>query len=194
MSTTWYPGMTWKDGYADDTPWEIAVDNPGYGQVYVANRPRQWETDLAGDQVGTWLRQLTTRALAQDTAAGLATYVDVARATLDLPAFIGPPEARLLLPSFQLATVLAAAGSDRFDRIFVDAEDGPHRPLCARCDEGTFFTPGALPSEWCDRHGHHPFGMHDGARWEGANADYERRYAAWQRQRGHDSGGAGDRS
>lgn len=182
MSTIWYPGMTWKDGHADDTPWEIAVDNPGYGQVYVANRPREWETDLAGEHVGTWLRQLTKRALSQ--ATDLGGFTDLARETEALPAFIGPDEARLLLPAFQLATVLAAAGSDRFDRLLSDPDDGPHRPLCARCDEGTFYTPGALPSSWCDQHGHVPFGMHDGARWEGANAAYERRYAAWNDSRG----------
>jgi len=33
------------------------------------------------------------------------------------------------------------------------------RPYCAICGEGTGYSPGALPSQWCDQHGHQSFGM-----------------------------------
>lgn len=48
MGMLWYP-----EGF------EIIVDNPGYGQVFIRGDHGEWERDLAGGDVGAFLTQLT---------------------------------------------------------------------------------------------------------------------------------------
>lgn len=174
MSMSWSP-----DG------WAIDVDNPGYGEMIVA-APRHpfsgtpivvedWEKELKGPEIGSFLCQITSRAFDDQAPAPAAGEA--------LPAFISPRAARTLLPALQQAVILATAGTDRYDRTFPDEDEAPAEPLCVRCQLGTFYTPGALPSEWCEQHGHTPFGMGSDTRWSTAQELYQIRRERWDRQR-----------
>lgn len=159
--------------------WELDVPNPGYGELFV-RAPRHpfrgeplvadedWEAELYGPKVGEFLTQVTTHALTVESVAAPAGAM--------LPGFMSVQVARGLLPSLQEAVLLAVAGTDRHERTFRDADEGPARPLCVHCNEGTHFSPGALPCPWCEQHGHRAFGMNM-RRWENAQEVY--RLARW---------------
>lgn len=171
MSTTWYPpGL------------EVHVDNPGYGEIVVIaptfifdGRPlvtTEWRRDLYGPKIGEFLTRVTHRAL--DT--------DVVAPDPNLPKFVTTTVARTLLPVLQQAAVLAAAGTDRYERTFPDPDVQPPAPLCLRCSLGTYFTPGAMQSDWCDEHGHSPFGMATRS-WDRAQEMHGWAVGAWERAR-----------
>lgn len=85
-------------------------------------------------------------------------------------------EARELLPAFQSATLFAAAGSDRSERILGEPDPGtPVNPICVRCDVGNYYA-GAYkePSPWCQEYGHDVFGQapSDRGAWDRAEQRY----------------------
>lgn len=164
MSTLWY-----TEGF------EIAVDNPGYGQLSIRGDHGEWTLELAGGDVGAFLAQLTARAL--------NTPSDESGSSPLLPAFITAAAARELLPAVQRAVILAGSGTDKYERLFPDDEDGPAAPLCATCWEGSYFSGYPLGSDWCQQHGHRPFGMHEDLSWQAAQESYNWHRARWERRR-----------
>ncbi len=167
---------------------EIDVRNPGYGEIYIA-APRnpyrgerllpesEWSTVLLGPAIGTFLQEVTTRALASPEGRA-----DDDPGDETLPSFITTPVARQLLPHLQQAVVLATAGSDRFDRIFPE-DDRPQRPLCAYCHEGSMSTSAKTISPWCTEHGHQAFGIDTDTTWGLAQVNYKHEREQWDRRK-----------
>lgn len=112
-------------------------------------------------------------------AAGCTT--DVARhavgeaATTPLPPFLTVRHARQLLPPLTRATLLAAAATERFDRLYPDPGDPPAEPLCAGCGLGSPYEGAVALNMWCEQHGHRPFGEPSGTTWAVATARYAER-------------------
>ena len=160
---------------------ELYVDNPGYGELIVVapahpydGRPlvdQDWTLSLYGPEIGEFLSEVTGRALGADPQDS---------GGMRLPAFVTAAVARTLLPALQEAVLLAVAGTDRYDRTFPDQDEPPSRPLCVRCNLGTAFSPGALPSTWCDRYGHRPYGVVT-ERWDTAQEIHQLHVERWQR-------------
>lgn len=157
MSMLWYP-----DGF------EIAVDNPGHGQVWIsADRDHgDWDVHLAGAHLGTLLDAVTYLALAQGPEGGRSEWSLVPVA--GLPGPISRSTALRLLRPIQSAILLAIGGTDRFERTYPDVEDSPPVPLCVRCDEGSFYSDAVSISAWCAQYGHSPYGEADRTTWEAA--------------------------
>jgi hypothetical protein len=162
---------------------DLYVDNPGYGEVIVLavadpdeSTPlvdQDWTLSLYGPEIGEFLTQVTGRALGTNpTPSG----------GIRLPEFLTAAVARTLLPALQEAVVLAVAGTDRYERTFPDPGEHPPAPLCVHCNLGTYFTPGALRSAWCDEYGHRAYGVST-ERWETAQEIHQIRAEAWQRDR-----------
>lgn len=150
---------------------ELYVNNPGYGEIIVtaptapfeggkALVDEEWRRELYGPKIGQFLTWVTGRALGVEPDRS------------DLPTFITDQVARTLLPDLQKAALLALGGTDRYDRTFPD-DDDQHPPLCAVCNLGTYFTPGAMPSPWCEQYGHRPFGTPT-RRWDDAQRSHAR--------------------
>lgn len=99
-------------------------------------------------------------------------------ATTPLPPFLSVRDARLLLPVLTRATLAAAAGTDRYERLYPDPEDAPAAPLCLRCGLGSIFTGEVSLNMWCEEHGHRPFGEPSGTTWEAATKRYAERTGA----------------
>lgn len=144
MSSCFYP-----------TPeFEIAVDDPGYGYVYVCGYGWDWRR-LGGADLGRFLAAVTALALG------------AAPAGRGVPPEMTRDDAVEVLPSLQSSVLLAASGTDRFD-IITGVEDAPEQ-LCVHCDEGTCYTKGR-DSGGCQ--GHAPFGARwDGQRWKSAELE-----------------------
>jgi hypothetical protein len=161
--------------------WELAVDNPGYGALNIRAltdpydaKPlvkEEWSRDFYGPKLGQFLNAVT--AIALGGTPGKVGFED-------LPAFITATVARDLLPALQHATLLALAGTDRFERTFPDTEERPAKPLCVRCNLGSDYTATPTTSEWCEQHGHRAFGT-AGERWEHAQELHELAVQSWQR-------------
>lgn len=157
MSSTWY-----RAGF------EIDVADPGYGYLTIATTSEdgmaysgEWDATLTGAKLGELLAAVTARALGAELPEGA-----------DLPAVLTEERARGLLPALQSAVVLAAAGSDRADRLFPDQDAPPEPPLCVRCNAGTPFTGVQTDSAWCREYGHRPFGTTN-SNWEATRTKYE---------------------
>lgn len=165
MGTTWYPN--------DDV--EIDVADPGSGRIGVHRvedrdpQAKLTERILAGHEIGQTLRALTAAATADASSAG--------RHDVDGLWPMTSGQARDLLPSFQMAVLVAAAGSDRAERIYDPPDpDEPRRPICDNCDEGRRDSAASPhPNPWCERYGHSPFG--EPASNKGAWERAQRRYA-----------------
>ncbi|MEV6928432.1 hypothetical protein AB0M46_28645 [Dactylosporangium sp. NPDC051485] len=161
---------------------ELYVDNPGHGELFVvaATEPwngdplvhQEWRLDLYGSELGEFLARVTDRALDTDQAWP---------GRVRLPAFITSAVAATLLPALQRATMLAIGGSDRYERTFPETDEAPAGPLCVRCNLGTPYPPGALPSTWCEQHGHRAYGVRPG-RWDLAQELHGHDLAMWQRE------------
>lgn len=167
MSMLWYP-----EGF------EIVVDNPGFGQVFIRGDHGEWSHELAGGDVGTFLTQLTVRALGTESGGEGSSL---------LPAFISAATARVLLPAVQQAVILAGSGTDKYERLFPDEDDGPANPLCATCWEGSYFSGYPLGSTSCREYGHHPFGVREGLSWQAAQESHDWWRARWERRRRTDA-------
>src|SRR5438045_568686 len=110
MGMSWYP-----------TNWEIDVENPGYGELFLraAHEDQDaWEATFLGPQIGALLDAVTELALGLEPAPG---RIDA----LALPPMLTAAAARTILPALQHAAVLAAAGGDVFERTFPDPEEPP---------------------------------------------------------------------
>jgi hypothetical protein len=160
------------------TGWELAVDNPGYGELIVIasqsvfGLDEDWECALYGAAIGEFLDRVTSRALSLDQ--------DGPRRTL-LPPFVTVDVARALLPALQRAVVLATAGTDRYERVFPDSQEPPAEPLCARCHLGTPYASTPTTSDWCAQYGHRPFGSLTD-QWDFAQERYRLDKSRWARQ------------
>jgi hypothetical protein len=159
MSMSWYPNG-----------WEIYVDNPGYGEMTVRHDETDWHYNLVGEDVASFLTELTSLALGLPNASRRL-----------LPPRMTEGMARELLPSLQRAVVLAAAATDRFERLFRDDDEPPQEPLCVRCNEGTGYSDVALPSKRCAEWGHVPFGMGAETKWDRAQSRYATQREMWDR-------------
>ncbi len=167
MSMIFYP-----DG------WELAVENPGYGELLVRALTNceplvkdEWSREFRGPKVGEFLAAVTAQALGG--TPGKVGYED-------LPRFLTAEVARNLLPALQSATLLALAGTDRYERIFPeDREHYPAAPLCVRCNLGSDYTSVPSTSEWCEQYGHTAFGSYP--RWETAQEAYQLELNRWKR-------------
>ena len=170
MSMVFYP-----DG------WELAVENPGYGELFVRalTKPydceplvtEEWSREFRGPKVGEFLAAVT--ALALGGTPGKVGYEE-------LPRFVTAEVARKLLPALQSATLLALAGTDRYERIFPGERDHyPVAPLCVRCNLGSDYTSVPTTSQWCEQHGHRAFGSYP--KWESAQEAYQFDLDRWKR-------------
>jgi hypothetical protein len=171
MSMIFYP-----DG------WEIAVDNPGHGELHVRalSNPydceplvdQEWRRELHGPKVGQFLAAVTAKALGG--TPGKVGYEE-------LPRFLTAQVARDLLPALQSATLLALAGTDRYERTFPGERDHyPAEPLCVRCNLGSDYSSVPTTSEWCEQYGHQAFGT-SAPRWEHAQEMYQLDLDRWKR-------------
>jgi hypothetical protein len=159
--------------------WELAVDNPGFGElIVIADQelsPRlingQWRQELYGAAIGAFLDQVTNRALGLDDGEHSGT---------PLPRFLSPELARAVLPALQKAVLLATAGTDRFEKTFPDPDEAPQKPICVRCNIGSPYTSEVATSEWCEQYGHRPFGA-SASRWEHAQEMYQLALDRWKR-------------
>lgn len=169
MSMIFYP-----DG------WELAVDNPGVGElIVIADEElnprlinREWRAELYGADIGAFLTQVTNRALELDDSEHSGT---------PLPRFLSAEVARAVLPALQRAVLLATAGTDRFEKVFPDADEAPQKPICVRCNIGSPYTSEVATSEWCEQYGHRAFGA-SASRWEHAQEMYQLNRDRWERE------------
>lgn len=141
----------------------IYVADPGYGKILVCGFHRvgtehhchSHDKRLHGTDLGRVLEQLTDVAL---TPAGQAPPAPVHRL-----GWLTVTEAKQLLPSFQRAVVLAAAGSNRYEALLEQPGDAPE--FCTTCGEGEIYTPSecrtpqhpdasCARTAWCDQYGH----------------------------------------
>lgn len=179
MGSKWFP-----------PGWELDVPNPGYGEIsiYAYRHPfrgdppvvEDWLTTLTGPQIGAFLAATTERAFQPDDAPAPDDGV--------LPSFVTPAVARGLLPHLQQAIIYAVAGVERHVRTYRDDSEPPPAPYCVNCGQGTGYTPGALPSTWCERHGHTPFGHGAGTRWQTAQYLHRRQAERWEAKQAREGG------
>lgn len=167
MRMLWYP-----EGF------EIMVDNPGFGQVFIRGDHGEWSHELAGGDVGAFLSQLTARVLGTAPDKGVSL----------VPALISAATARVLLPAVQQAVILAGSGTDKYERLFPDEDESPANPLCGTCWEGSYFSGYPLGSTSCQEYGHHPFGVREGLSWQAAQESHDWHRARWERRRRVEAG------
>jgi hypothetical protein len=162
--------------------WELAVDNPGFGELHVRalTSPydaeplvdEEWRREFHGPKLGQFLTAVTAKALG-DTP-GKVGYEE-------LPRFLTAEVARRMLPDLQSAVLLALAGTDRFERTFPDNDEHrPAEPLCVRCNLGSDYTSVPTSSDWCEQYGHRAFGIASD-RWEFAQEMYQLDLQRWER-------------
>lgn len=156
-----------------DSGWELDVPNPGYGEVLIYTPyemlDRERHRVLVGPEIGDFLAEVTVRALGGEPTS--------------VAPFLTEASARAILPSLQRAAILAAAGTDRYERTFSDETESPQGPLCTHCNEGTYFTPGAMPNKHCEEYGHTPYGYGAEVRWAAAQTLHTSRRERWERRR-----------
>ncbi len=192
MSSIWYPTV---DGV--ESAFEVSVDDPGHGVVHVRAIGDQlglagWETTLSGGQLGGWLTELTTRALCVSGEYESRFRIEERPVRRD-----GPPSwattavARDLLPAFQSAVLLAAAGTEKHERVMVDDEFEPPEVMCARCDVASPYANADATSAYCAEHGHRPFG-YLWRSWDDAVEARGREVATWEFRRRMAGIGLGD--
>lgn len=169
---SWYP-----EGF------ELYVDNPRYGELVVRATADQerWEATFDGAELGTFLHRVTERALGLDPAPPLP-------GDRPLPAALTAEAARTILPALQRAVVLAAAGTDAFERTFPDPDAGPCEPYCVDCGEGSGFSGATTISARCLEYGHHAYGMGTTTTWESAQQRYQLARQRWDEHRGRRTG------
>lgn len=157
--TTYVPDI---DAYVDVDFAVLHVDDPGHGTVLVCGFHRDGDREhrcdyddkrLRGSDLGKVLEQLTD--LATSDARDISRVHRLGAMTVG--------EARLLLPSFQRAVVLAASGSNRYEAVL--EEPGAAPEFCTTCGQGEIYmtsecrTPqrpqaSCARTDWCDTHGH----------------------------------------
>lgn len=155
----------------------IHVDNPGYGEIVLQWRDSdQHPVTVTGPRITMLLEQLTFLALGTAGAPRTLLPPELDRAT-----------AESLLPVFQRAVILAVAGTDRYESLYPEPEDGPRHPICVRCGVNGGSTPDDTRiSGWCMEHGHAPFGAGTSTTWDQAVARYETQRTLWEARRQQD--------
>ncbi|GAA3513975.1 hypothetical protein [Georgenia daeguensis] len=98
----------------------ISLDDPGYGVLEVSHDGTGWYVRLTGKRLGRFPAALTFRALGAE---------DNEMEQRLLPQRLSVAEARELLPALQLGIIAAASGSEKFERLFPDAEGPPQGPI-----------------------------------------------------------------
>jgi hypothetical protein len=153
VSATFYAG---PDGHGQV---ELAVDDPGHGYLHVRVLYSGHEgATVAGARMAEMLSDITAAVLGNETSAWVRGL-----------GLLSGAQCRALLPQAQKAVTLAAAGTDRYDRIFVDDDSSaPTLQLCVDCNEGSGFSDQVTISSRCIEFGHHPFGAGPSAQWTGA--------------------------
>lgn len=161
--------------YPDEV--HIHVDNPGYGEIVLQWRDGdQHPVTVTGPRITTLLEQLT--ALALGTPAGSRSMI---------PRELDQATAAKLLPTFQRAVILAVAGTDRYEALHPEPEDGPRPPICVRCGiNGSATIDDARLSGYCLEHGHTPFGAGSSTSWDHAVTRYETQKMLWEARRRQD--------
>lgn len=132
-------------------------DDPGSGGVRL----------VEGPELGAMLRSLTALALAASgDALGQVDGLWVMTAA----------QARAVLPAMQSAVVLAAAGTERYERVLELADPvQPLAPICVHCEEFHGYADrNPSPNPWCGEHGHDPFGEQPPKRGDGWLAAQQR--------------------
>ncbi|WP_432990960.1 hypothetical protein [Dactylosporangium sp. CA-233914] len=168
MSVSWYPQH-----------WELDVDNPRYGELVlraVHEDQNEWEATFPGPQIGALLEAVTELALGLEPAPGRV-------GAESLPPMLTAAAARTLLPALQRAVVLAAAGTDIFQRTFPDPDEPPAKPFCHRCGTGSAIGGVATISPACDDAGHHAYGTRPEASWEHVHELHTQQRQRWDRER-----------
>jgi hypothetical protein len=145
----------------------LYVDDPGGGDVLLCGFNRDGDREhlchsddkrLRGTDLGRVLEQLSDLAT---LPAGKSPTDPVHRL-----GWMTVSEAKLLLPSFQRAVVLAAAGSNRYEAVMEAPGEAPE--FCITCGKGEIYTtsecrdpqhPAAAcaRTDWCDQYGHRWF-------------------------------------
>jgi hypothetical protein len=140
----------------------LYVNDPGHGEVLLCgfhrggDRAHRCDFDdkrLRGSDLGLVLERLTDLAITDSRDIG----------TVHRLGTLTVGEARLLLPSFQRAVVLAAAGSNRYEAVMEAPGEAPE--FCVTCGEGEIYatsecrTPqhpdaSCARTDWCDQYGH----------------------------------------
>lgn len=168
MATSYFPGE-----------WEIYVENPGYGEVMIrAPHGMGFEATWRGEQLGRALVEVTTLAL---TEVALPMLEERRRL---LPQWFTTGMAHQVLPALQRAVVQAAAGTDRYERVFTETDEKPAEPLCVHCNHGTYSSSEETRSAWCEEYGHAAFGFDPDLSWEGAQESHRHAVDGWEfRQR-----------
>jgi hypothetical protein len=154
------------DAYVEVDFAVLDVSDPGHGKLVVCgfHRPGGGEhrcgyddKRLRGSDLG--------RAQSELTALALRGPMESAAGTVHRLGSMTVGEARLLLPSFQRAVLLAAAGSNRFEVVAQEKDDPEPSLFCTTCGEGEIYTPAecrtparpdasCMRTDWCDQHGH----------------------------------------
>lgn len=162
MSMYWYPG---------ESRFEIAVDDPGHGRLDI-RRLDECATDwleVRGERLGLLAREVLAAAL-EDRAPVLPYPLTGLGLTRE--------DARAMAAALQRAALLAAAGTDRYERIHADPEDPPAEPLCTSCNLGSPYSGEVTISERCTEYGHWPFGARAATTWDAAQREYLRTLGA----------------
>lgn len=129
--------------------WEIAVDNPGYGELLITaptspyhREPlvdETWQATLKGVEIGSFLALVTERALDLRARPDGGRWVDADGWPYRLPEFVTPAAARDLLPGLQRAAVETVAVTEQYERSFQTEDTAGHypaAPYCVVCGEG----------------------------------------------------------
>lgn len=167
---------------------QVHVDEPGVGRLTILapgapydgaeHVAQDWACSYYGEELGELLTRITTRALGLTPVGG----------QLYLPDWMTTEQtARVLLPVLQRAVVLAAAGTDRYERTFTNPAEEPLGPLCTRCGHGPW-NPKFTSSE-CEVRGHHAYGRATGD-WSTAEHIHMMRTDSWshdQKRRQHEN-------
>ncbi|MEX5235984.1 hypothetical protein [Kocuria arenosa] len=163
--------------YPDEA--HIHVDNPGYGELVL-----WWQTPDGPEDPVTVTGPRIARLLERITAVALGNP-DVSRSMI--PRDLDQRAAARLLPSFQRAVILATAGTDRYEALHPEPEDGPRPPICVRCGiNGSATIDDARLSGYCLEHGHTPFGAGSGTTWDQAVTRYETQKTLWEARHGRE--------
>lgn len=151
--------MTFYAGAEGPGQIELAVDDPGHGYLHVrVLGVEAGAAVVAGARLAEMLSDVTAAAIGTEPSAWVRGL-----------GLLSGEQCRALLLQAQKAVVLATAGTDRYDRVYVDEDAvGPLGQLCVDCNQGSDFSGQVSISSRCVEFGHHPFGVGPGTRWNDA--------------------------
>jgi len=147
MASNWYPetptGRMWA---------EVTVEDSGFGSIAVRRLDDRYADPCDPyDRPGLFAGPRMAALL--DVVTGLATGADE-RPAVRVPATYGEPlvieqaDAAGFLPVLQRATVLAAAGEERYERVWPDVPPSTQPPLCVFCNLGSDYADAVTGPPW----------------------------------------------